>query len=106
MRILHPCRRCYRVPTNPISWAPIIFVRVGSLGYCPSTNYPATSPKVISKHYEGKQLDLITRKDVYPYDYMDSFDRFNEMSLPPIKEFYSKLYENDIPKTAINMQRK
>ena len=29
---------------------------------------------------------LIRRKDVYPYDYMDSFDRFDETD-----EFFSKL---------------
>ena len=34
---------------------------------------------------------LLTRKGVYPYEYMDSWDRFNETSLPPIDEFYSKL---------------
>ena len=34
---------------------------------------------------------LLARKDVYPYEYMDSWDRFNETRLPPIDKFYSKL---------------
>ena len=34
---------------------------------------------------------LIRRKDVYPYDYMDSFDRFEETELLPQVEFFSKL---------------
>ena len=34
---------------------------------------------------------LLTRKGVYPYEYMDSWDRFNETRLPPIDKFYSKL---------------
>ena len=34
---------------------------------------------------------LLRRKGVYPYDYMDSFDRFNETELPPQDAFFSKL---------------
>ena len=34
---------------------------------------------------------LLLRKGVYPYEYMDSWERFNETSLPPKKDFYSKL---------------
>ena len=29
-----------------------------------------------------KKFDLVTRKGVYPYEYMDSFDRFEEKELP------------------------
>ncbi|CAI2196847.1 3810_t:CDS:1, partial [Funneliformis geosporum] len=38
-----------------------------------------------------KQLALVYRKGVYPYDYIDSHDRFQETELPPIHEFYSTL---------------
>ena len=38
-----------------------------------------------------EQFRLIKRKGVYPYDYMDSFDRFSERSLPTIGDFYSIL---------------
>ena len=31
------------------------------------------------------------RKGVYPYEYMDSWDRFEETQLPPKEAFYSKL---------------
>ena len=34
---------------------------------------------------------LLTRKGVYPYEYMDSWDRFNETRLPLIDKFYGKL---------------
>ena len=30
----------------------------------------------------NKKFDLVTRKGVYPYEYMDSFDRFEEKELP------------------------
>ena len=34
---------------------------------------------------------LLLRKGVYPYKYMDSWERFDEIVLPNRKEFYSKL---------------
>ena len=41
-------------------------------------------------------LDLLTDKGVYPYDYMNSFDRFGEEQLPSKKDFYSQLQEQHI----------
>ena len=34
---------------------------------------------------------LLLRKGVYPYEYMDSLEKFNETALPPKKDFYSNL---------------
>ena len=34
---------------------------------------------------------MLLRKGVYPYEYMDSWERFNETSLPAKKDFYSEL---------------
>ena len=34
---------------------------------------------------------LLLRKGVYPFEYMDSWEKFNETSLPPKKYFYSEL---------------
>ena len=39
---------------------------------------------------------LLLRKGVYPYEYMDSWERFNEKSLPLKKDFYSELTLEDI----------
>ena len=41
----------------------------------------------------------MTRKGVYPYEYMDSFERFNEISLPSKDKFYSSLTDNGIEDT-------
>ena len=41
--------------------------------------------------YSELQYDLLTRKGVYPYEYLNSWDRFNETQLPPISVFYSNL---------------
>ena len=39
---------------------------------------------------------LLLRKGVYPYEHMDSWERFDETSLPPKKAFYSELNLEDI----------
>ena len=41
-------------------------------------------------------LDLMKKKGVYPYDYMESVSRFNETSLPKREEFYSILNDTVI----------
>ena len=39
---------------------------------------------------------LLLRKGVYPYEYMDSWERFDETSLQNKKHFYSELNLKDI----------
>ena len=39
---------------------------------------------------------LLLRKGVYPYEYMDSLEKFNEISLPSKKYFYSNLNMENI----------
>ena len=59
------------------------------------SNLPKKSLKYTSQKFKGKKLDLMARKGVYPYDYMDSFDKFSE-KLPPKEEFYSVLNNEHI----------
>ena len=59
------------------------------------SNLPRKSLKYTSQKFKGKKLDLMARKGVYPYDYMDSFDKFNE-KLPTKEEFYSVLNNEHI----------
>ena len=42
------------------------------------------------------KLILLLRKGVCPYEYMDSWERFDEKALPDKKTFYSNLYMEDI----------
>ena len=46
--------------------------------------------------YSELQYDQLTRKGVYPYEYVNSWDRFNETQLPPIDVFYSNLNMSSI----------
>ena len=50
----------------------------------------------ITKSQFGDKTDLLLRKGVYPYEYIDSFDRFDETQLPPIDKFYSSLTDESI----------
>ena len=52
--------------------------------------------KIVKKTLPEDKLDLLMRKGVYPYDYMDSPERFNETQLPPKEAFYSKLEDENI----------
>ena len=49
---------------------------------------------------------LLLRKGVYPYEYMDNWERFNETSLPPRKAFYSELNLEDITDKDYNHAQK
>ena len=60
------------------------------------SNLSKDALKFISQEYKNKKLDLMTRKGVYPYDFMDSFEKFNEESLPTKEDFYSILNDTHI----------
>ena len=51
--------------------------------------------KYTSKMFKDKKIDLMARKGVYPYDYMDSFEKFNS-PLPKKEEFFSILNNKHI----------
>jgi hypothetical protein len=52
--------------------------------------------KELSKYFPKEHLDLITRKLAYPYEYMDSPEKYKETYLPPIEKFYSSLNKENV----------
>ena len=54
--------------------------------------YTSTNPYIKSK----TDLNLLTEKGVYPYDYMNSWEKFGEIKLPDKEDFYSQLNEENI----------
>ena len=42
------------------------------------------------------KFSLLLRKSVYPYEYVDSWEKFNKKTSPPKKEFYGNLNLQDI----------
>ena len=52
---------------------------------------------VTSKHEKDPdKLKLLLQKGIYPYVYMDSWERFTEETLPEKEAFYSKLKKEHI----------
>ena len=43
--------------------------------------------KYLVEEFFSENLELLKQKGDYPYDYMNSFDRFNEKKLPARKSF-------------------
>ena len=39
---------------------------------------------------------MLLRKGIYPYEYVDNWQKFNETSLPSKQDFYSNLNMEDI----------
>ena len=54
-------------------------------------NLPKDAFKNLDKHYTPEQAELIKQKGFYPYEYMDSVEKFKDKKPPPRKAFYSKL---------------
>ena len=47
----------------------------------------------------AEKMKLLVRKGVFPYDYTDSFDKFEKTKLPTIKQFYNKLNNQEMNET-------
>ena len=54
-------------------------------------NLPKDAFKNLDKYYTPEQTKLLKQKGHYPYEYMDSIEKFKDKKPPPRKAFYSKL---------------
>ena len=52
--------------------------------------------KYLSEEFNPEQIKLVKEKGVYPYEYIDSFERFSEDKLPDKKHFYKSLKNKHI----------
>ena len=52
-------------------------------------NLPDENFKYFMKEFGSENLEPLKQKGAYPYDYMNSFEKFNEEKLPAKKYFYS-----------------
>ncbi|VEN46542.1 unnamed protein product [Callosobruchus maculatus] len=46
--------------------------------------------------FTEEQIKLLTKKGVYPYDFTDSFDKFNYPHIPSHDQFFNRLVEKNI----------
>ena len=88
-RLNYRCKECKGTSTKPINglikWFPSVYL------FCDG--------------YLNKFV-LLLRKSVYLFKCMDSWERFNETSLPPKKAFYSELNLEDISDKGYNHAQK
>ena len=69
---------------------------LSSLDSLVASNKPEDFEIVKQFEEDDERRALVLRKGVYPYEYMDSFERLNETSLPPKEAFYSTLTDSHI----------
>ncbi|CAB0042383.1 unnamed protein product, partial [Trichogramma brassicae] len=55
-----------------------------------------TLRKVFGQDYDDAQIDLLTKKGVFPYEYISSLEKLQETALPLPEQFYSSLTDSDI----------
>ena len=94
------------IPQNLEKYLSLI---VGQLKFLDSFQFTPKSLDVLSKTLEDDEFkylvescttshfDLVRRKGVYPYDYMDSVERFDETELPSQDAFFNKLSGSSCP---------
>ena len=52
--------------------------------------------KYLIKEFGSENLELLKQKGAYPYEYMNSFERFNEEKIPAKQYFYSSIKDGKI----------
>ena len=60
------------------------------------SNLPKDDLIYTSKVFKRKRLNLMSQKGVYPYDFMDSFEKFSQTELLTKDQFYSILNDQHI----------
>ena len=92
-----------RVGVIPQNLEKYLSLTVGQLKFLDSFQFTPKSLDILSKILEDDEFkylvescitnhfDLVRRKGVYPYDYMDSVERFDETELPSQDAFFNKL---------------
>ena len=56
-----------------------------------AANLPADAFKHTSSVFQNEKLPLMKKKGDYPYDFMDSVEKFDDQQLPSKGDFYSQL---------------
>ena len=60
------------------------------------SNLPKEKLRYTSSVFEGRKLILMSKKGVYPYDYMDDYCKFHYERLPSKEKFYNILNDKQI----------
>ena len=60
------------------------------------SNSPTEALKYTYNRFKQERFELMKQKGVYPYDYMNSFEKFKQTELPTKEQFYSILNNEHI----------
>ena len=66
------------------------------------SNLPNEALKYTSEEFTDMKLSLMSQKGVYPYDHMDSFEKFDQTKLPTKHQFHSVLNDQHITNNEHN----
>ena len=61
-----------------------------------ASNLEDENLKILNKYYQDEQFQLLKRKGIYPYDWMDDISKFNHDKLPKKDKYYNILNNEDI----------
>ena len=59
-------------------------------------NLPKDTFNNVKRYYANDKLSLLTKKGIYPYEYMNSPEKLKETQLPQKEAFYSRLNDEGI----------
>ena len=59
-----------------------------------------------SEEFKGDKPHLMSKKGVYPYDYLDSFEKFNQTKLSTKDQFFSIINDQHITEDEYNHAKK
>ena len=60
--------------------------------------------KYLVGEFGFENLELLKEKGAYPYQYMDSFEKFDEEKLPARKHFFSSIKKKEILMKMVKYQ--
>ena len=69
-------------------------------------NLPEEAFKHTKQVFKDDKFKLMKQKGVYPYDHMDSFEKFNETQLPSQNDFFSQMNNEHITDEEYNHAKK
>ena len=90
------------IPNNMETYMAVHLMFIDSFQFMSSSldklvnNLPKDDLIYTLKVFKGKKLSLMSQEGVYPYDFMDSFEKFDQTELPTKDQFYSILNDQHI----------
>ena len=110
LRFLPKAYSDYNISIIPTNSEKYISVQIGMLRFLDSYQFLTASLSTLvdnlrrsgvekfvhCKRHLGQHFDLVTRKQIFPYEFVDSLDKLDHPMLPPRESFYSSLTDENV----------